>query len=99
MFYLAGGDADWTAAWADYANWIKTGDCKRDLVFLGAFIEVMVYEVNGLHKLWYGVRSPMRLDDATRDAMLEVATGEFKYEVQSYLLKAEDKDTTLRIWD
>jgi hypothetical protein len=96
---LDGGDSDWAGAWSDFAGWVKTDNCKNDLDFLDSFTQVMLYEVNGLHELWYGTRSPMKLTEDTRKAIMAVATGDFRFEVQNYLQVAEDSDTTLRTWN
>jgi hypothetical protein len=41
----------------------------------------------------------MKLTEDTRKAIMAVATGDFRFEVQNYLQVAEDSDTTLRTWN
>jgi hypothetical protein len=96
---LDGGDTNWSEAWSDYSHWIDTDSCKKDALYLEAFVHIMVYEVNGLHQLWYGSRSPMKLSEAVRAAVTEMSVGEFKFEVEEYLRKAENTDTTIRLWN
>jgi hypothetical protein len=93
---LDDGDPDWTEAWNDFAAWVKTDDCKNDLSVLDAYYQVMLYEVNGLHELWYRTRSPMKLSDDTRVTIMEAATRQgSKFEAESYLQAAESNDTRL----
>jgi hypothetical protein len=86
---LDGGDPDWIGAWNDFAAWVKTDNCKSDLNYLDAFTQIMLYEVNGLHEVWYGTRSPMKLSDEAKEAIRNIAKGELDPEAEDYLQKAE----------